>query len=127
MSGKVVHFELPMDNEKRATEFYKKTFGWEVQSVPEMQYTIVHTTASDAQGMPKEPGAINGGMAKRGGGVTHPVVTIAVDDIDATAKAIAKNGGTVTQPKTSIGPMGFIAYFTDTEGSTVGLYQPAAR
>jgi len=123
MKGRVVHFEIPADDVKRATTFYQKTFEWAVQSMPEMEYTMLGTTASDAQGMPTEPGAINGGMGKRSPTLKHPVVTLAVDDIDAALKAIVKNGGKVARPKEAIGPMGFTAYFTDTEGNTVGLFQ----
>lgn len=125
MKGRVVHFEIPADNVKRATEFYKKTFEWGLESVPQMDYTMIRTTESNDDGMPKAPGAINGGMGKRSDTLAAPVVTIGVDDIDAATKLITKNGGKVTVPKQPIGPMGFIAYFKDTEGNTIGLYQPA--
>lgn len=123
MSGKVVHFELPADNVDRARAFYKKTFQWEIQPMPEMNYTVVRTTPSDAQGMPKDPGAINGGVAIRGGPIKSPVITIAVEDIDQALKQIGKNGGKTVQSKQPIGPMGFTAYFQDPEGNTVGLWQ----
>lgn len=123
MKGRVVHFEIPADNVKRASQFYKKTFEWETDEMPEMGYTILRTTPSDADGRPTEPGAINGGMGKRSETLAAPVVTIFVEDIDAAGKLIKKNGGKVTVPKQSIGPMGFIAYFTDTEGNTIGLFQ----
>jgi uncharacterized protein len=120
----IVHFEIPVDDEKRAQNFYSKAFGWMVNPMPEMNYTMVGTTMSDENGMPKEPGAINGGMAKRGNPVEHTVVTIHVDDIDAALKNIERLGGKTLAPKMSIGDMGFTAYFKDTEGNTVGLWQP---
>jgi len=126
MSAKVVHFELPADNVERARAFYKKTFQWGIQPMPEMNYTMVQTTPSDENGMPKELGGINGGIAARGNPspVKVPVITISVDDIDQTLKQIGKNGGKMVQDKQSIGPMGFTAYFQDTEGNIVGLFQP---
>jgi uncharacterized protein len=129
MSGKVVHFELPADNVERARAFYQKTFQWRMQPMPEMNYTMVQTTEVDADQMPKDPGAINGGIAVRGSPapVKAPVITIAVDDIDATLKQIASNGGKSVQAKQPIGPMGFTAYFQDTEGNVVGLWQGPAE
>jgi predicted enzyme related to lactoylglutathione lyase len=121
--GSVVHFELPADDLKRAQKFYAKTFGWEIMPMPEMGYTMVGTVPSDKDGMPKEPGAINGGMTERDALLAHPVVTINVADIDASLKLVAKNGGKVARKKTAIGPMGFTAYFKDSEGNTVGLFQ----
>jgi len=128
MSGQVVHFELPADNVDRARGFYKKTFHWAIQPMPEMNYTMVQTTPGDANGMPKDPGAINGGIAERGNPapVKAPVITIAVDDIERALKDIGKNGGKTLQGKQSIGPMGFTAYFQDTEGNVVGLWQAAS-
>jgi uncharacterized protein len=125
MSGKVVHFELPADNVERARTFYKKTFQWEMQPMPQMNYTMVQTTPSDKEMMPKEPGAINGGIAPRGSGspVQAPVITIAVEDIEQSLKQVAKNGGKTVQAKQSVGPMGFTAYFQDPEGNVVGLWQ----
>ncbi|MFZ0830338.1 MAG: VOC family protein [Thermoplasmata archaeon] len=125
MSAKVVHFELPADNVERARTFYKKTFQWGIQPMPEMNYTMVQTTPSDADGMPSELGGINGGIAARGNAspVKAPVITIAVDDIEQSLKQIGKNGGKTVQGKQAIGPMGFTAYFQDTEGNIVGLFQ----
>lgn len=123
MKGSVGHFELPADDVKRATAFYEKTFEWNVMPMPEMEYTMLGTAPSDKDGRPTEPGMINGGMAKRGSMVKAPVVTIVVEDIEAAQKAVVKNGGKIVQPKQPVGEMGFTAYFNDTEGNTVGLYQ----
>jgi uncharacterized protein len=129
MSASVVHFEIPLDDVERGYKFYKDTFGWKVNALPEMNYAMVQTTESDDQGMPKNPGSINGGMAKRGDPLRVPVVTIMVDDIDAAQKKIAKNGGKVVTPKTPIGDgsMGFSAYFKDSEGNVIGLFQAGSR
>ncbi|MCI4331962.1 MAG: VOC family protein [Thermoplasmata archaeon] len=127
MKGQVVHFEIPADNVQRATEFYKKTFEWHIDAVPAMDYSMIRTTESDGEGMPKSPGAINGGMGKRSDSLAHPVVTILVEDIDAAGKLITQHGGKVTVPKQSIGEMGFIGYFKDTEGNTIGLFQMASK
>jgi predicted enzyme related to lactoylglutathione lyase len=124
----MVHFELPADNVERARTFYKKTFQWEMQAMPEMNYTMVQTTPVDGNQVPKDPGAINGGIAARGSppAVKAPVITIAVDDIDQALKQIGTNGGKTVQGRQPIGDFGFSAYFQDTEGNVVGLWQAPA-
>lgn len=125
MSGEVVHFEVPADNTERARKFYKATFGWKLQVMPEMDYTMVQTGASKEDGGPAEPGYIGGGIAQRGPTVAHPVITISVDDIDHALRSVEKNGGKTVQKKQPIGDgsMGFTAYFKDPEGNTIGLWQ----
>src|SRR5208282_2945045 len=99
MSGEVVHFEVPADNTERARKFYKSTFGWKLQQMPNFDYTMVGTGPADEKGMPKEPGYIGGGIAQRGPTVAHPVITISVEDIEHTLQAVEKNGGKVVQTK----------------------------
>jgi predicted enzyme related to lactoylglutathione lyase len=123
--GKVVHFEIPADDVARAKKFYSTVFNWSLSEFPEMEYTMARTVESDQNGMPKEPGAINGGMLKRGDPVKSPVITIDVDDIDQSAKTIEKNGGKMVRQKMPVGDMGFAAYFKDSEGNVVGLWQNA--
>ncbi len=123
--GKVVHFEIPADNLARAKKFYSTVFGWTLNEFPEMEYTIVRTVESDENGMPKELGAINGGMLQRQDPVKAPIITISVDNMDQAAATIEKNGGKIIRPKMPVGDMGFAAYFKDTEGNVVGLWQNA--
>ena len=125
MTGRVVHFEIPADDVERAQSFYREAFGWQVTPMPEMNYTLIGTTATDETGAPTEPGAINGGMMQRQGRFTAPVVTIETDDIESTLQQVEKLGGAVVAPKMAVGEMGFAAYFSDTEGNVVGLWQNA--
>jgi len=125
MGGEVGHFEIPADNLERARKFYSATFGWKMNELPSMDYTMVSTGEVDDQGMPKAPGYVSGGIGKRGGPLEHSVVTIIVDDITASEKVIEKNGGKIIQRKKPIGDgsMGSTGYFKDSEGNVVGLYQ----
>jgi predicted enzyme related to lactoylglutathione lyase len=129
MSGEVGHFELPADNLERARKFYSSTFGWKMTQAPGMEYTMVTTGPVDEKRMPKEPGYVGGGIAKRAGLLEHPVVTILVEEISTVEKMIEKNGGKVLQPKQAIGDgsMGWSGYFKDSEGNVVGLYQMPKR
>lgn len=125
MSGEVGHFEIPADQTERARKFYGGVFGWKMQEMPGMDYTMVATGPLNKEMQPSGPGYIGGGITKRGGHVTHPVVTIIVDDISEAEQAIEKHGGKVLQRKQPIGDgtMGFTGYFKDPEGNIVGLYQ----
>jgi len=124
MSGRVVHFEIPFDDGDRARRFYTGAFGWQLQELPEMGYTLVSTGPNGEQG-PLEPGFINGGILQRGGQITGPVITIDVDDIDQALATIEGLGGTTVVGRQAVGDMGFTAYATDTEGNTIGLWETA--
>lgn len=123
MSGKIVHFEIPFDDGERARGFYQEAFGWQVNEMPELSYTIVSTGPGDEQGFPSEPGFINGGMPSREFGLKAPTVVVEVESIDAALEKIERLGGTKTVGRTAVGDMGFSAYFTDPEGNTIGLWE----
>lgn len=125
--GKVVHFEIPADDLTRAKKFYSTVFGWATSEMPEMEYVMLGTAESDENGMPKEPGAINGGMMKRQDPLRHPVVTIDVENIDDALASVKKNGGQVVREKLAVGDMGFTAYFRDSEGNVIGLWQNPSK
>jgi predicted enzyme related to lactoylglutathione lyase len=125
MSARVVHFEVPFDDADRARSFYRDVFDWQIQEMPEMSYNMVSTGPTSDQGMPSEPGFIGGGMMQRQTPVTSPVLTLQVDDIDAAVVAIEKHGGKSVGDKMAVGDMGFAAYFNDTEGNLMGLWQTA--
>jgi predicted enzyme related to lactoylglutathione lyase len=124
MSGKVVHFEIPADDVERAQRFYGEAFGWQLQPIPQMDYTMVTTAPSDENG-PTEPGAINGGMLRRQGPITAPVIVIDVDDIDAALTRVEQLGGKTAAGRQAVGDMGFSGYFHDSEGNLIGLWQSA--
>jgi predicted enzyme related to lactoylglutathione lyase len=119
----VVHFEIPADDVERAQRFYTKSFGWKMNSIPGMGYTLFHTTATTPDGMVQTPGTINGGMAKRQHPIERLLITIQVGDVDAALKNIQENGGKVIRGKMLIPGVGFAAYVKDTEGNTLGLIQ----
>jgi predicted enzyme related to lactoylglutathione lyase len=123
---KVVHFEIPVDDESRAKEFYAAAFDWDLNSVDMgggNTYTTATTVPVDDKMMPKEPGAINGGLMKRGADPNSPVITVQVDSIDDALKKIEAGGGKTVTPRTPIPGMGAFAYFKDSEGNTLGLWE----
>jgi len=124
---KVVHFELPVDDLDRAKSFYASVFGWGVQTIEDMDYTTAMTTRVDEKSqMPTEPGAINGGLTRRSADTPAPLITIQVDAIDDALQRIEAAGGSSVQPRTAIPGMGAFAYFKDSEGNVVGLWETAS-
>ena len=123
MAG-VVHFEIPTENKERANTFYQTAFNWNLIPMQGMDYTSAITTPSDEQtGMPSTPGAINGALFPRTDNLKTPIITIDVEDVDAALAQVESAGGSVAQAKDAVPGMGYYAYFTDTEGNVLGLWQ----
>jgi len=55
------------------------------------------------------------------------VITHDVADIESSPRSIEKIGGKIVRNKQPVADMGFTAYFEDTEGNIVGLWQSARR
>jgi len=122
----VVHFEITFDDHDRAIEFYRSAFDWDLQDSDMgngVVYTSAITVAMDEQRRPKEPGAINGGFTKKSAETPAPVITLGVSSIDESLKKIEAGGGTTVTPRTPIPGVGAFAYFKDTEGNTLGLFE----
>jgi len=123
MTGRVVHFEIPFADGDRARTFYAEAFGWKLQSMPGMGYTMVTTGPTTDDGMPTEAGYIGGGMFEREAELTTPVIVVDCDDIDAAVADVERRGGTIVRPVEPVGDIGKAAYFRDTEGNLLGLWQ----
>ncbi|HEX9984091.1 MAG TPA: VOC family protein [Thermoanaerobaculia bacterium] len=127
----VVHFEMPYENPNRMKTFYETAFGWQTQTFgPEMgNYVLAMTTEAGPNGMPKNPGAINGGFYERPSDPAdpagqHPSVVIAVNDIHDAIRRIKEAGGKVLTEPMEIPTVGQYASFTDTEGNRLSILQP---
>ena len=122
-----IHFEIQADDLERAKTFYAEVFGWTFEDYSQVTgspYFGVVTGDDD------EPG-INGGLLQRpaptpgrGQGTNAWVVTMYVDDYDATHEAILAHGGEVALPKMALAGMAWQGYYLDTEGNTIGIHQP---
>lgn len=125
--GRVIHFEIQVDDLDRARRFYATALGW----------TFVdwsHVTGSPYWGVvtgnSEQPG-IDGGMLPRPAPAPSPqqgtnayVCTMQVADYDDTERAILAAGGQVALPKAALPGMAWQGYYLDTEGNTFGIHQP---
>ncbi|MDW0116175.1 VOC family protein [Sporosarcina thermotolerans] len=125
--GRLVHFEIHVDDMERAKGFYGEVFGWSFQDW------------SDFAGMPyfgavtgddSELG-INGALMQRQSAPPIPgqamngfACTMGVENYDVTEEKILANGGTVALPKYALPGMAWQGYYIDTEGNVIGIHQP---
>jgi predicted enzyme related to lactoylglutathione lyase len=131
MDRTICHFEIPADEPKRAAEFYRGLFGWDVNAWDSADNTheihTVLTVPSDEHGKPIRPG-VNGMIMKR----QHPqqpfVNYINVESVDEFGTRLESLGGQVIMPKTPVPGMGWFLYFKDPEGNILALWEhdPAA-
>jgi hypothetical protein len=115
---KVIHFEIPAEDTKRAVAFYEKAFGWKFNKYggEGMDYWLA-TAGED-----KEPG-INGAISIKG--ETHPTTinTISVTSFGEAVKKIEAAGGEILGPKMTVPSVGYMAYCKDTDGNIFGIMQ----
>ncbi|MBI3120035.1 VOC family protein [Candidatus Peregrinibacteria bacterium] len=128
--NKVVHFEIPFDNAERAEKFYKQAFDWQIMAMPMPQggnYYMATTVEMDEQQMPKEAGAINGGLTPRDATLQSPVLVVNVPELDAALETVKNAGGQVVMEKMQVMDMGLYARVKDTEGNVIGVWQDLKR
>ena len=126
MKNKVVLFEIPASDLKKAKDFYETVFDWKVDLCHD-EGAMALTTAVDKDQHPIEPGGINGGFYKCKSKEDHPSFGVQTASIDKTLTAIEKAGGKVVTPKHSIGEWGFMADFADPEGNVIALWEKPGK
>src|SRR3954469_17444664 len=115
-------FAINADDGERARKFYEKVFGWKFNAWgPPGFYQI-------ELGRGATPMAAMGALQKRrellpGQPTIGYECTIAVPSIDATAKAVAANGGKTVLQKSIIVGVGALMFFKDPEGNVFGAMQ----
>jgi predicted enzyme related to lactoylglutathione lyase len=123
----VVHFEMPVDDKKRVSEFYSKVFGWQLQQLGEEygDYIVVMTTESDDKG-PLRRGVINGGFYQYQDNMPDhsPSFVIAVRNLNESVKKIKDAGGEIIGEPMNIPGVGLYVSFRDTEGNRLSILEP---
>lgn len=125
--GRLVHFEIHVDDIERAKKFYGEVFGWSFQDWSEYAGMPYYGAVT---GSDEEPG-INGALMQRQGpppeanqAINGYSCTIGVEDYVAAEGKILENGGTVALPKYALPGMAWQGYYKDTEGNIFGIHQP---
>jgi predicted enzyme related to lactoylglutathione lyase len=117
-NGKICYIELPAIDIARSSEFYQKTFGWNVR-----------TRANGSVAFDDTTGQVSGSWVIGRPPATTPgsLFYIMVDSVESSVAAVAKNGGEIVQ-KIGMDAPEITARFRDPGGNIVGLYQePGTR
>jgi len=110
-------FELPVVDMERAVRFYEALTDKKLKRENFMD--VPHAIFGSSKD------GVGGALIKHAdrkpvaGGTT---VYLDSSDIDAALTRVSKLGAEVRQPKTSIGPLGWVALLVDSEGNLVGLH-----
>ena len=124
MPNRVVHFEIEAADRERASNFYAKAFGWQLQQLGEDmgQYVVVVT------GDPTQPGGINGGIYATPPGAAKEInafsCVIGVDNLDQAIASVKSAGREVLGEKMDIPSIGTFTRCKDTEGNFFTMLQP---
>jgi uncharacterized protein len=118
--GQLAHFAIHADDLARAKRFYASVFGWRFEAWGPPDFYMIHT---EDGGDPGVFGSLQKRHHPRGEAITGFECTIAVADVDRTAKIVAEAGGVVTMERMTIATVGHLIKFRDTEGNIVGAMQ----
>ena len=113
---RVVHFEINAKDPDRASDFYRKVFGWKIDKWDGPQdYWLASTGESS------EPGIDGAIMSSEN---TPPVVnTIDVESAEEYADKAIEAGGEIAWEVASVPGVGYLAYCADTEGNVFGVME----
>lgn len=104
-----------------AKAFYTGLFGWEAVDEPTEEAGIPYTMLTKDG---KEVCALYAMGPDAGGTPPHWRCYVKVDDIDATAEAVTRHGGSVLMPPMDVMDAGRMAIIQDPTGAVLGLWQP---
>jgi predicted enzyme related to lactoylglutathione lyase len=122
------YFEVPADDVRRAKKFYTSLFGWTIGPTampgampPTVEYQDVKT------GEPMEGTLARGGMYKRQMPGIPIIPYVMVENFDRVAAKVEKLGGKTIMPKMMVEGVGLVAVIQDTEGNTIGFWEPRMK
>jgi predicted enzyme related to lactoylglutathione lyase len=114
-------FEISVSDILRATKFYETIFDVKMDAMEMMGMKMASFPYDGAKG------TVGGALVQSK--MHHPSATGAViylnanPNLDVVLKRIEKAGGKINMPKTLIDKnIGYMAFFTDTEGNNIGLH-----
>lgn len=115
--GRFVWYELVTPDPAAAERFYADVVGWSAKDagMPGMSYTLFSAGET----------AVAGAMALPEGARPGWIGYVAVADVDATAAAVERAGGTVHRAPDDIPEVGRFAIVADPQGAVFALFRGA--
>jgi hypothetical protein len=133
MASAITHFEIHVDDVESAKQFYSSLFGWEFTAAgmgETMEYWLIKTGRTT--GMDGGQIGIDGGMVKYrdkpttvGPELNALLITVQVDDVEATVAKAKDLGGKVTTDRMDIPNVGIWYGLNDPSGNAIGVLQSA--
>jgi len=114
-------FEIPVTDMPRAKHFYQVIFSMHMEEADMMGLQMAFFPYESGNG--KASGALVRGEFHKPSPDGAIVYLNANPNMDSVLEKIEPMGGQILMPKTQISPeIGFMAFFTDTEGNRVALH-----
>jgi len=109
----IVHIEIPTRNAKASANFYQQLFGWHMERVEEMDYTMWDPHEGPGGGFSNvdentQPGDV--------------MIYVNSENIEADLKKAVELGGVIVQEKMEIPATGWFGIFKDPTGNSIALY-----
>ena len=115
-------FEIPVTDADRAQKFYQAIFDIEMMSM-DMPGPHEMKMIGFPPGPPHSGGALVKSPSHKPSTEGSVIYLNGNPDLQNVLDRIEGAGGKITLPKTQISPeIGYMAFFTDTEGNTLGLH-----
>ena len=115
MANPFVHVELATNDAAKAKAFYGSLFGWKLEELPAMAYTMINVGEGTGGGIMENPVP---------GTPSHWMAYVLVDDVVAATAKAKSLGATVCKEVTAVADYGWFSVITDPTGATLGLWQP---
>jgi predicted enzyme related to lactoylglutathione lyase len=115
MANPFVHIELHTKDVKKSKKFYTSMFGWKMEEVTGMDYTIINVGEGTGGGMMQNP---------MPGNPDNWLPYIQVEDVTASTKKAKSLGATIVKEVTEVPDMGWLSVIVDPTGAAFGLWEP---
>lgn len=119
MKNAINWFEIPVRDFDRAKKFYEAILDAEMQVMEMMGMKSAFFPADLQNGIGGSITLADGYEPSQTGSLIY---LNGGDDLAIPLSRVEKAGGKIIMPKTAIGPNGFMAHFTDSEGNKVALH-----
>lgn len=116
-NGKICYLEIPAVDIEASASFYNKAFGWKIRK-----------RGDGARAFDDGVGEVSGMwvLGKKPMTEAGIIISIMVDDAEATTKLVTAHGGNIVySSKSDSGEV--IVHFTDPAGNIMGIYQEPSR
>ena len=117
MGNPFVHVELMTSDLNKSKKFYQSLFDWQLEDVPEMDYTMIKVGEGTGGGMMKVP------MPDM---PSQWMAYVLVDDVAASTEKAATLGAQIVKSVTPIPGVGSFSVMVDPTGAALAMFQPAA-